>query len=519
MKTSFRRLPSALVLEIFRFLNFISLSALVSVEKYLLDILIASPNAKRIDKMIQNGLVQEFPYLKSESCALELQGSPLYRNFQYLKKRMEQYYHHFPLHSTQPLKDKSFWVQFNLGMGLGFIRLMVKNYLLIQEEYDILFIRDYQGDNLIAGLHKRAIHDQKENQQNNRFILEDIFQSYTPQILGSYDQRNRTVSENISAFLRIFPHIQHQEKNVAVLIKLWALSLACHQGEVAEVIQKCLAHNGYLNQVKWVSHLCQQLVKYGAYFALSKWTPWLATSTALDELRELAWSLRDFNCFRLLHSADLNYIPFLKKYYHPLAFQLILQFGLNILELSNEMIRRILTTIFLSEDHELLGLFFKNWNKQIQSTPEAHELTVRGNQIVGVILQKHKLMGQTALFKLMHWLVSNQFISLEKKYYPYYINRPASVCGNKTLFEIATLCKLPHLVDILLRLGAAGKQRMDERAVEESRNIRKNICQDLLSVHLFKSKHHQMDTHRVTHYVLATPALVIKSGHTDLSYP
>ena len=475
MKTSFRRLPSALVLEMFGFLNFISLSALVSVEKYLLDILIASPNARHIDKMIQNGLTHDFPYLKglllSESCALELQGrSSLYRNFQRLKKRMEQYYDRFPLHSTQPLKDKLFWVQFNLEMGLGLIRLMIKNYLFTQAEYDILFIRDYQGDNLISGLHKRTIRDQKENQQND-LILKEIFQNYTPQILGLYDQRNRTVSENISSFLQIFPYIQHQEKNGAILMKLWALSLACHQGEMTEMIQKCLAHEGYLNQVKWVSHLCQQLVKYGAYFALSKWIPRLATSTALDELRKLAWGLRDFNCFRILHNTDLNYTPFLKKYDHPLALQLILQFGLNILELSNEMIRRILTTIFLSEDHELLGLFFKNWDEQIQSTPETHELTVRGNQIVGAILQKHKLMGQTALFKLMHWLVSNQFISLEKKYCPFYTNRPVSVCGNKTLLEIATLCKLPHLVDILLKLGGRELLESNELMSGQLRNL------------------------------------------------
>ncbi len=243
--------------------------------------------------------------------------------------------------------------------------------------------------------------------------------------------------------------------------------------------------------------VCHELIEYGAYFVLNEWILTLKKDPiALFAFRIEAWNLRDFNCFRVLNEENLSHKYFLNQYYHPLAIQFFLQLGLNILELSNEMIRRIFNNIFLSEDYELLNLFFKNWDKQIPPTEKMDHFTVRGNQIIGVIVQKHKLMREDALVKLMNWLLSNKIISCEKRYYPYYINK--SAYGNKTLIEIATLSDLPHSVRNILT---------NRRAVKKPLNIYKNSS----GGQLFKNHHSSKKTSIVTNYIIALPAITLSS--------
>ncbi len=253
MKNSFKRLPSVLVLEIFHFLNIFAFSSLISVEKYLFNIFESSSHKKMIDKIILTELTERFPYLKgmllseAKACESEFQVNSLNRNIQRFRAWMKLYYHHFPINSGQRRGEgEKFWVEFNTLMGFELTHLIVDHYLLIRKEYQIIFDRDYQGDNLISVLHKKSIDNNKEKNRKN-ITLEKIFQSYIPQILGSYYQKKFTISENIHHFLIIFQQLQNLESSFITFTKLFAFSLACDQGKIVEVCQRELPHYGYSN--------------------------------------------------------------------------------------------------------------------------------------------------------------------------------------------------------------------------------------------------------------------------------
>ena len=234
----------------------------------------------------------------------------------------------------------------------------------------------------------------------------------------------------------------------------------------------------YLENVTCLFYFCQKLIEYGAYFELSHYIPSLTTEL-LFKLRESAWNWGDFNCFRVLHGVlhleDICYIHLLNKNYYPVAIRLIMDLGLNILELSSATIGRVLSSIFFSEDDELLSLFFKNWDQQLQSLHQSR-VVEQGNPITGTLLQKNKLIGRNALFKLMHWLVCHKLLN----------DIQPTLNGKKTLLAIAHLCHSPSLVQVLLKLGASNVQPAVEPIINESRHIRQSY-QPLLSLHVCQS--------------------------------
>ena len=478
-------------------------------EKNLFNVLTSSTHAKQIDKIIRHAFINGFPYLKglllSDTLALESPWS-LPQAFQRLTTLMEHYYDRFPVKLTRQSEERTFRIQFNLLMGLDSTHLIVKNYLSTQPTYDILLPRNYQGDNVMALLHKKSI-NHPGNQAQYRLVLERIFQIHVPLILGLNNQNRFILSENILYFFHLVPQINNI---VTIFMTLFAFSLACHQGTISAEIKAKLEYHRYLENIKYLFYLCQKLIEYGAYFELSNYIPSLPTEL-LFKLRESAWNLGDFNCFHVIHSMlhkeNLNYTHLLNKNYYPVAIKLVMDLDLIILQLSSEMIRRVLSSIFLSEDDELLMLFFKKWNQQLQFVKSIHQSLVveQGNEIVGTLLQKNKLLGEKALFKLMHGLLSHQVISLEKKYYPYYIKR--FLDRKRTLFELANLCHLPHLIKVLLKLGASRGQPTSKSAFNDSRNVRQSY-QSLLSLNLCQS-HRPLNAREL---ISAIPAVVLRSA-------